>query len=88
MLGLVLCCLLAVGGVVAAGTEHGDGLDGSVFDYVVVGGGTSGLVVANRLTEDRESEFSPSGSYFLGLRKGLTLCALHSDCPRDRAGLL
>lgn len=25
------------------------------YDYVVVGGGTSGLVVANRLTEDPES---------------------------------
>lgn len=27
------------------------------YDYVVVGGGTSGLVVANRLTEDPESTF-------------------------------
>lgn len=25
------------------------------YDYVVVGGGTSGLVVANRLTEDPKS---------------------------------
>ena len=28
-----------------------------VYDYVVVGGGTSGLVVANRLTEDPNSTF-------------------------------
>ncbi|KAF7514889.1 hypothetical protein G7054_g14917 [Neopestalotiopsis clavispora] len=28
------------------------GLDDELFDYVVVGGGTSGLVVASRLTED------------------------------------
>lgn len=32
-------------------------VDGS-YDYVVVGGGVSGLVVANRLTEDSNSAFS------------------------------
>ena len=26
-----------------------------VYDYVIIGGGTSGLVVANRLTEDPKS---------------------------------
>lgn len=28
-----------------------------VYDYVIIGGGTSGLVVANRLTEDLRSKF-------------------------------
>ncbi len=29
------------------------------YDYVIIGGGTSGLTVANRLTEDPESMFAP-----------------------------
>lgn len=28
---------------------------GRIIDYVIIGGGTSGLVVANRLTEDPDS---------------------------------
>jgi choline dehydrogenase-like flavoprotein len=50
---LIFC--LAVGSAVATGTKH-DPRDRSVYDYVVVGGGISGLVVANRLTEDRRSK--------------------------------
>jgi ribulose 1,5-bisphosphate synthetase/thiazole synthase len=46
---------LAVGGAAAGGKQ--DALDGNVYDYVVVGGGTSGLVVTNRLTEDRRSRY-------------------------------
>lgn len=33
-------------------TDSVDGLDAQNFDYVIVGGGTAGLVVANRLSED------------------------------------
>ena len=29
-----------------------------VYDYVIIGGGTSGLVVANRLTKDPKSAFN------------------------------
>lgn len=33
-------------------TDSVKGLENALFDFVIVGGGTSGLVVANRLTEN------------------------------------
>lgn len=31
-------------------------LNGKTFDYIIVGGGLTGLVVANRLSEDKDRE--------------------------------
>ncbi|KAK4151279.1 pyranose dehydrogenase 3 [Chaetomidium leptoderma] len=51
--GLSLAWCAAIGSV-AVGAAHNN-IDGSVYDYVIVGGGISRLVVANRLTEDRRT---------------------------------
>ena len=45
VLGLLLCTVQAS----PTGTEQ---RDPNTYDYVIVGGGLSGLVVANRLSED------------------------------------
>ncbi|KAK4175132.1 putative GMC oxidoreductase [Triangularia setosa] len=50
-----LSCALAIGTAAAAGFHHHAAVHDSTFDYVVVGGGTSGLVVANRLTENHRT---------------------------------
>lgn len=43
----------------ACGTRvAADDVAGKTFDYVIVGGGTSGLVVANRLSQDARGNCS------------------------------
>jgi hypothetical protein len=43
----------------AAPSQNNNGeriIDGKTFDYVVVGGGLTGLVIANRLSENKDRE--------------------------------
>lgn len=34
-----------------------------VYDYVIIGGGTAGLTVADRLSEDKDSMFQPTWTH-------------------------
>ena len=49
------------------------------YDYVVIGGGTSGLTVANRLTENPKSTLSSRTK--LTRSRILIFCAFYSDRP-------
>ena len=48
---------LALASAILVFTGSASGNLAKEYDYVIVGGGTAGLVLANRLTEDRRSEF-------------------------------
>lgn len=50
----LLIVLLHAVGVQAVVVVHGEPSDVSEYDFVIIGGGTSGLIVADRLTEIRK----------------------------------
>lgn len=49
---ILLCLLSAVSSAVYYGNDLTNGLNGTTFDYIVVGCGIAGLVLSARLTED------------------------------------
>lgn len=55
----VIYNLAIVSFLFAASIAAGEDGRGKTYDYIIVGGGTSGLVVANRLSENKKSEQSP-----------------------------
>jgi hypothetical protein len=55
--------------ILSAPLQSSQGVDpdiaGKTFDYIVVGGGLTGLTVANRLSEDSSRQYNSSYSGFI-----------------------
>lgn len=63
---LPLLALFAASDLVQAATAHDKRLFDATFDYVIVGGGTGGLALANRLAADGSASVAvvEAGSYY------------------------
>lgn len=58
----------------------GDGLRDS-YDYVIVGGGTAGMTIGDRLSEDGESEFATENASTNGGTGKANPLSQHSQLP-------
>ena len=56
----ILTFVAVVPAVIAAPAVNSHASKGETYDYVIVGGGLTGLVVANRLSEDKSRKFRTS----------------------------
>ena len=54
----LLAAFHAVIAVPTATSDNVSFIKGKTYDYVIVGGGLTGLVVANRLSEDKSRKFA------------------------------
>jgi hypothetical protein len=50
-------------------------IKGKTYDYVIVGGGLTGLVVANRLSEDKSRKYAGAGCVSLVSSQTYRFCA-------------